>query len=79
MTYLGYGIHLSGVEAADQIYDLAMAVVCQIMRSLCGARWTATEVYLTRRQPRNLEPYGRFFQTPLRFNAEQSSVAFPSQ
>ena len=35
VTSLGYAIHLSGVEATDQIYDLAMALVCKIMRSLC--------------------------------------------
>ena len=35
VTSLGYAIHQSGVEATDQIYDLAMALVCKIMRSLC--------------------------------------------
>lgn len=76
LTYLGYAIHLSGVEAADQIYDLAMTVVCQIMRRLCGASWKPREVFLSRRQPQDLKPYWRFFGAPLRFDAEKSAVVF---
>jgi len=79
VTYLGYGIYLSGVEAADQIYDLAMTVACQIMRSLCGAAWNPQEILLSRRQPQDIEPYRRFFRAPLRFDAEQSAIAFPTR
>jgi AraC-like DNA-binding protein len=78
-TVLGYAIHLSGVEAADQIYDLSMAVVCKIMRSLCGASWNPTEVLLSRRQPQDLAPYRQFFRAPLHFDADQSAVAFPTR
>jgi AraC-like DNA-binding protein len=78
-TSLGYSIYLSGVEATDQIYDLSTAVICKIMRSLCGAEWYPAEVLLPRRQPRETEPYRRFFRAPLVFDAEHSAVVFPTR
>ena len=78
-TSLGYAIHLAGVEATEQIYDLSMSVVCKIMRSLCGSGWKPTKVLLPRRQPRNPAPYRRFFRAPLSFDEEQAAVVFPSR
>jgi AraC-like DNA-binding protein len=78
-SLLGYAIHLPDVKAADQIYDLAIAVACNIMRTLCGRNWNPTEVILTRKSPRDLTPYKRYFRAPLRFNAEESAIAFPSR
>jgi AraC-like DNA-binding protein len=77
-TFLGYAIQLSGVESANQIYDLSMTVVCKIMRSLCGASWDPTEVLLSRRPPRDSKPYRRFFRAPVRFNADRTAVVFPN-
>jgi AraC-like DNA-binding protein len=79
LTYLGYAIRLSGVEAADQIYDLAMAVVCRIMRDLCGSAWGPEEVLLAHQPPRNLEPYRQFFGAPVLFDADRSAVVFETR
>ncbi len=79
VTLLGYAIHQSGAEATDQIYDLSMAIGCNIMRGLCGESWNPTEILLSRRPPRDLEPYRKFFRAPLHFNAEQSAVVFRSR
>jgi len=79
VSLLGYAIHQPGTKAADQIYDLSLAIACNIMRALCGSRWRATEVLLARRAPRDPAPYQRFFRAPLRFDAEQSAVAFASR
>ncbi len=78
-TLLGYAIHVPGVEAAEQIYDLAIAVACNIMRALCGMDWKPSEVFLARPQPRDTTPYKRFFRAPLRFNADESAIAFPTR
>ena len=78
-TLLGYAIHISGVQAADQIYDLSIAVACNIMRALCGANWNPTEILLMRRPPRDLTPYKHFFRAPLRFDAEESAIVFPTR
>lgn len=78
-TFLGYAIHLSGVEAQDQINDLSVAMACQIMRGLCGDSWKPREVLFMRRTPRDLARYKRFFQAPMRFDSDQSAVAFPTR
>jgi AraC-like DNA-binding protein len=78
VTLLGYAIYQPGVEAAEQIYDLSMAVACNIMRVLCGASWSPTEVLLSRRPPRDSAPYRRFFRAPLRFGQDQSAMVFPT-
>ena len=78
VSALGYAIGQPGAQAADQIYDLAIAIACNIMRTLCGEKWNPTEVLLARRSPRDLAPYRRFFRAPLHFNAGQSALTFPS-
>jgi len=78
ITMLGYAIHQAGTQATDQIYDLSIAVACNIMRGLCGENWNPVEVLLSHRPPQELAPYGRFFRAPLRFDAEQSAIAFPT-
>lgn len=77
-AYVGYAIYLSGVQATDQIYDLSMAVVCKIMRDLCGVNWNPTEVLLARPRPQHTTLYRRFFRAPIRFDADQSAVVFPT-
>jgi AraC-like DNA-binding protein len=78
VSSLGYAIHLAGVEAADQIYDLSTAMTCNIMRDLCGQSWNPAQVLLARRCPPDLAPYKHFFRAPLRFDAEQNAVTFPT-
>ncbi len=78
ISLLGYAIHLPEVEAADQIYDLSIAIGCNIMRSMCGESWNPTEVLLTRPPPQDLAPFSRFFRAPLHFNAVQSALVFPT-
>jgi AraC-like DNA-binding protein len=79
VSALGYAISLPGVEAADQICDLSTAMACNIMRELCGQSWNPTQVLLSRQQPPDLSPYKLFFRAPLRFDAEQNAVTFPTQ
>jgi AraC-like DNA-binding protein len=76
---LGYAIYQTGVDAVDQIYDLSMAVVCNIMRDLCGPHWNPIQVLLSRRPPPLLAPYERFFQAPLRFEQERNALVFTTQ
>jgi AraC-like DNA-binding protein len=77
LTLLGYAVHQPDAQAVDQIYDLSIAVACNLMRNLCGQRWNPTDVYLARREPRHPEPYREFFRAPLHFDANQSALAFP--
>ena len=78
-TQLGYAIHQPGTKAADQIYDLSIAVGCNMLRSLCGEKCNPTEVLLSHPAPQDQEPYRRFFRAPFRFNADQNAVTFPTR
>jgi AraC-like DNA-binding protein len=79
LSSLGYAIYQTGVDAADQIYDLSVAFACCIMRDLCGQQWNPYQVLLSRRPPAQQALYEQFFQAPLRFGAEQNAVLFPTQ
>jgi AraC-like DNA-binding protein len=75
---LGYEICAPGVACDEQIIDGAMAIGCNMMRAWCGADWAPTEVLLARRRPTDTRPYQAFFRCPVRFNAEQTALVFPS-
>ena len=78
-TRLGYAIYLPDVAAAEQIYDLSIAVECNIMRSLCGPDWCPGEVRLARSVPGDPGPYRTFFRAPIGFDADLSAIVFPSR
>ena len=71
--------YLPRVEGTRQIYDLAVCVGRNIMRTLSGINWRATEVRLPYRRPADIEPYRRHFQVPLQFDAERAAVVFPAE
>ena len=75
-TSFGYAIHLPGVLATDQIYDLSVTIAVKIMRSLCGADWHPDEILLSRRAPSELAPYRAFFRAPLRFQSSNNAIVF---
>jgi AraC-like DNA-binding protein len=78
MAIMSYGIHVPGVHHADQVYDLSVAAMCNILRQLCGREWHPDFVTLPRERPRDIRPYREALQSPLRFNALQAAVVFPS-
>ena len=76
VTLLGYAIHLPGVEAQEQIYDLSAAMIYKILRGLCGDDWRPREVLIMRRPPEAPARYQQFFDAPVRFGSDQTAVAF---
>jgi AraC-like DNA-binding protein len=73
---VGYALYRQPVRHPDQIYDVAMAITCNLLRELCGARWTASEVMFSRAAPLDQTPYRQHFRAPLRFDREHSAVRF---
>ena len=76
MASLVYMIYDGDVPAAAQIYDGALAIGRNMMKALCGPRWTPTEVWLARPKPISSALYERFFETPVRFEAEYCALVF---
>lgn len=73
---LAYRLIHPNNPAADQIYDLAIAVACNILRVLCGPRWTPIVVRLTRQVCPDWPGYKQFFASPLELGAPFPSIFF---
>lgn len=71
-----YTVLQPGTDGEEVLLDGAAAMMLNIMRSLCGHYWKPTEVHLARRRPRRLKPYRQFFDAPLVFDAEETSLIF---
>jgi AraC-like DNA-binding protein len=78
LASFSYSIHATGMRNADQVYDLALAAMLNIMRQLCGAGWRPDAALLPRGRPANIRPYREALQAPLRFDAMQAALVFPS-
>jgi AraC-like DNA-binding protein len=78
-SLLGFVVVEPAVDAPEQLYDLAMAMACNIMRGLCGQTWNPTEVLLPRRRPADATPWKNFFRAPIHFGATRCAMAFPTR
>lgn len=76
---LSYEIHQPHAEATDQVGDGAIAVLFNVMRTLCGPEWKPTEVRFAHRRPDDVAPFRQFFHAPLRFDAEQNALLFSAE
>lgn len=76
MARLQYSIIEQDVMGADQLNDCAVAIGCNILRSLCGPKWTPIEVLLAHDGPADRAPFDEFFRCPVRFNAVYSGLLF---
>ncbi|MBR0692037.1 AraC family transcriptional regulator [Bradyrhizobium lablabi] len=77
VAFLGYAIHLPGVQAIEQITDGAIAVGFNLLRELAGT--APDEVLCSRRAPGNTAPYRSLFGSNPRFDAEQCALVFPAR
>jgi AraC-like DNA-binding protein len=75
---LTYDVVQSNSEATDQIGDAAVAMMYNIMRSLCGNGFRLSGAQFAHRRPKDVRPFSRFFRGPLTFDAENYSLLFPS-
>lgn len=77
-TTFSYTIHLPGVSATEQIYDLSCAIMFNIMQVLCGPDWRPSTIKLHRQAPADREPYRRFYHAPVFFNSTECAITFQS-
>jgi len=76
---LSYVIPQLNTLGTAQILDASIAIACSVMRTLCGAQWTPSEVLLSRARPRLVAPYRSFFRAPITFDAPRSALVFPTR
>lgn len=74
---LAYAILQPGVPATDQIADVALAIGCNVMRTICGPGWAPTAVTFVHPEPSQVAPYREFFGRGVRFGAAENAIVFP--
>src|SRR5262249_23952185 len=76
VAVLGWAIYQKGAESVDQIYDGGIALACNVVRGVCGARWTPEKGFFSRTRSADVGPYRRFFQAPCRFDSDRTAILF---
>jgi AraC-like DNA-binding protein len=76
-AFWGYAVYQPGVQAIDQVHDLAVAAGFSLMRQLAGVR--PDTVLLPRRIPADPSPFREAFGMMPRFDAEQAALVLPAR
>lgn len=63
---------------SPRFWHHGVALMCQIVRWLCGRRWCPGLVYLDQPPPVDITPYRDYFRAPLAFGQGQNGLAFDS-
>ena len=74
---LGYAIYVPVQKGIRLVYSASLAIMCNIMRALCGESWAPSEVLFSHSRPADIKPYQAFFQAPLIFEADEDALVFP--
>ena len=77
LTTISYAVQVPGVDDVEQIYSVATAIACNMMREMCGAEWRAEEVQFSF-AARKANLFQKFFRAPILFNAERSCLVISS-
>jgi AraC-like DNA-binding protein len=73
-TSFGYGVYRYDTPGIGQIYDTALAIGLQILRSLCGPSVKLTRVMFAHGVPMDVAPYRRYFGAPVHFDSAHSEL-----
>jgi AraC-like DNA-binding protein len=67
------------VVNSPQFWHHAVALQCQIIRTLCGRAWAPRLVYLDIPSPEDISAYQKYFRAPLAFGQGRNGLTFPSE
>ncbi len=71
---LGYGVYDTSAPITNQIYDLVLAVGCNLIAELTGGQVAPEEIVMSRGAPRDPTRYTRLARCPIRFGQHQTGV-----
>ena len=71
---LGYGVYDQTVPASPQIYDMVLAVGCNLVAELTKGAVGPAEILLSRPTPGDAAPYQRLGRCPVRFGQSQTGL-----
>jgi AraC-like DNA-binding protein len=70
----GYGVYGPAQSGSRQVYDLSIAIGCDILRDLTDGQVSPIEIHLCYDAPQDLRPYRRILKSPVRFNEVRSCL-----
>ncbi|MDM0036945.1 AraC family transcriptional regulator [Variovorax sp. J22P271] len=76
---LGYAIYLRDMPGTAQAYDLVTAFEFNILKTICGPRWSPVEVSFAHAEPSDIRPYKQLFGCRLQFGADRTELRFKKQ
>jgi AraC-like DNA-binding protein len=71
---LGYGVYDESVDASPQIYDMVLAVGCNLLRELTQGAVGPAEILLSRTAPDDPARYRQLGRCPVRFGQGQTGL-----
>jgi AraC-like DNA-binding protein len=71
---LGYAVYDPTAWVSPQIYDLVLAIGCNLIAELTGGAVAPDEILLSRSEPKDPAPYHRLGRCPVRFDQHQTGV-----
>ena len=71
---LGYGVYDQSVHASPQIYDMVLAVGCNLLAELTRGAVSPAEILLSRAAPGDPVPYQLISRCPVRFGQAQTGL-----
>ena len=74
LAVLTYDAFESGLEATDQTGDGAVAMMLNMLRTLCGPDFRPKEASFAHRKPDDIEAFRKLFRVPLYFDAEHYAL-----
>jgi AraC-like DNA-binding protein len=78
LAMLTYDAYQPNVQATDQTGSGAVAMMVNVMRTLCQTDFQPIEARFACRAPDDVRPFRKFFQVPLRFDADHYALLFSS-
>jgi AraC-like DNA-binding protein len=79
VALLGYEVLEPGTAGAEQMSFGALAIAANILRTLCGPGFELRAVGFCYRSPADTSLFRKFFDAPVRFNADRSALAFDAR
>lgn len=76
-SVFGYGVYDRAFAGSRQLYELSVAVGCNVIQDLTAGQVTPTEIRFCHKPPEDLRPYREILKIPLRFNEPQCCLIIP--
>ncbi|MBL8674526.1 MAG: AraC family transcriptional regulator ligand-binding domain-containing protein [Rhodospirillales bacterium] len=73
----GYGVYDPEFEASREMYDLVVAVGCNLIRELTAGMVEPLEILMIGREPVDLAPYRALTTRPMRFEQSEACLILP--